>query len=167
MIFRSARLQAKQVMPEISELERKQLLLSIVSLLSPKVVENLPPYFHNILSIEDADAWLNRMLSESSLFVLESMESTCVIGLLFVSNSHDGQNHIGYLLAPQYWGQGFASEMLDAFLAFAKGKQDWHTLVAGVDLANVASLKLLSKLGFIQGTDNKGNVVFFEYNLSQ
>ncbi|RKF18737.1 N-acetyltransferase [Alginatibacterium sediminis] len=166
MEFRSERLHAKQVKPEISELEREQLLLSIVSLLSPKVVENLPPYFHNILSMEDAATWLDRMLSESSLFMLEDKGSTCTLGLLFVSNSHAGRNHIGYLLAPQYWGQGLASELLAAFLVFAQGKLDWNTLVAGVDVTNVASLKLLRKLGFSQSIDGSGDVVFFEYDVN-
>lgn len=53
----------------------------------------------------------------------------------------------GILLRRDQWGQGIATEAMEALIAYLKGRGVPH-LVADVDPANTASLRLMEKLGF-------------------
>lgn len=67
--FTTTRLEVENVDSYLaSGLLKSQLLSEIVSLLSPSVVELLPPYFHDINTESDAEIWLMKMVSESHLF---------------------------------------------------------------------------------------------------
>lgn len=55
---------------------------------------------------------------------------------------------IGYILHPDAWGRGFASEAVGAAVAHVFRTRDVERLVADVDPRNTASLGLLTKLGF-------------------
>ena len=54
----------------------------------------------------------------------------------------------GFILAPEHWGRGYASEALAAFLDHAFARPDIDHLVADVDPRNRASLALLTRHGF-------------------
>lgn len=56
----------------------------------------------------------------------------------------------GFILAPDLWGRGYASEALDAFLAHVFARADVDHLVADVDPRNAASLRLLTRHGFAE-----------------
>lgn len=47
-------------------------LSEIQATLTEKVVENLPPYFHQVRSNESAEIWLSKMNDESVLLCSES-----------------------------------------------------------------------------------------------
>ncbi len=55
----------------------------------------------------------------------------------------------GFILHPDYWGQGFASEASRAFIDYAFGLPYVDELTADVDPRNAGSLSVLSKLGFV------------------
>ena len=55
---------------------------------------------------------------------------------------------IGYIIAPEQQGQGFAREAVSAVLAFCFAEMGMHRLQAVVDPDNAASRGLLDKLGF-------------------
>ena len=55
---------------------------------------------------------------------------------------------IGFILAREHWGKGFAQEAVRRVLAFGFGDMGLHRVEADVDPANEASLALLEKLGF-------------------
>jgi RimJ/RimL family protein N-acetyltransferase len=57
-------------------------------------------------------------------------------------------NEIGFLFDRAYWGQGFASECLTAMIDFAFQCRDWTEIIADVDPRNLASWKVLERLGF-------------------
>jgi RimJ/RimL family protein N-acetyltransferase len=54
---------------------------------------------------------------------------------------------VGYILARQHWGHGYALEALNVFTAYALAERTDH-LTADVDPRNTASLALLAKAGF-------------------
>ncbi len=68
---------------------------------------------------------------------------------MFVCNKSKVEKHIDYLLGREYWGKGFARELLHVFIKYAEQIKSWQSLVAGVEEGNFASAKLLLKLGFI------------------
>lgn len=55
---------------------------------------------------------------------------------------------IGFILHPDVWGLGFASEAVAAVLARAFEVHDLDAVVADVDPRNVACLRLLARRGF-------------------
>jgi ribosomal-protein-alanine N-acetyltransferase len=54
---------------------------------------------------------------------------------------------VGYLIGRPYWGQGYATEAMAAFVAYAFAQRTDH-LTADVDPRNTASLALLARTGF-------------------
>lgn len=57
---------------------------------------------------------------------------------------------IGYMLSPAWWGQGVMVEVVSAVLAFGFSTMALHSVDAQIDPDNVASRRLLEKLGFVQ-----------------
>ncbi|EHH2475082.1 GNAT family N-acetyltransferase [Vibrio vulnificus] len=162
--FESQRLTVVEVAGGLDLSKHSFLLERIPQILTPAVVENLPPYFHEIGSSEQARIWLERMLSESRLLQVETEEHD-LIGFLFTYVENDESAHIGYLLAEEYWGRGLACELLQGFINEVKKSESWVKLIGGVDQSNTASAKLLKKLGFIEQPANDSGVVFYEYTI--
>ncbi|NCB75070.1 MAG: N-acetyltransferase [Clostridia bacterium] len=68
------------------------------------------------------------------------------IGIHFLDDGY--QLELGYTIAPDYQGRGYASEAVRAvidFLFFSLGK---HRITASVDPGNLKSINLLEKIGF-------------------
>lgn len=162
--FQTARLTVKEADLELSLSERSALHQRIPQILTPAVVENLPPYFHGIDSCHLAQQWLEHMLAESRLFLVSSDDGT-LMGLLFAYVDNDNDAHIGYLLAQEFWGKGFASELLQGFISEVSNSENWSKLIGGVDQTNIASAKLLKKLGFVERPAEDNGVIFFEYRI--
>lgn len=55
---------------------------------------------------------------------------------------------IGYRIASPYWHKGYAFEAVQGWLDFLFEDLDIHRVIADCDTENVASYKLLEKLGF-------------------
>lgn len=56
----------------------------------------------------------------------------------------------GFILAPDHWGRGYASEAMAAFLDHVFARPDVDHLIADVDPRNRASLALLERFGFTE-----------------
>lgn len=83
------------------------------------------------------------------LFRRESPTSDNMIGFLSIHRVDvvEDIGDLGYMLHPDYWGQGLATEALRAFMAVFRGTK-W--IRAEVDAENVASLRVLERLGFLE-----------------
>ena len=161
IIFETPRLNAKELSAAITSESNQKLLTQILNVLTPSVVHNLPPYFHDINTRTQAQDWLTRMLSDSRL-VEVTYDSDELIGFIFIHEANKTASHVGYLLAESHWGKGLATELLKEFINTVKVTESWEILVAGVDASNQASCQLLKKLGFIEKQPNKGNNLYFE-----
>lgn len=60
---------------------------------------------------------------------------------------------LGYLIDPAFWHRGIAFEVCDAILAFARENLSFPRVNALTDPANLASVRLLNKLGFVYRED--------------
>ena len=67
---------------------------------------------------------------------------------LFALGVNEGRGEIGYALGAAHWGQGLAHEALTLVLAHAFGTLGLRRLEADVDPRNLASTRLLERLGF-------------------
>jgi [ribosomal protein S5]-alanine N-acetyltransferase len=82
-----------------------------------------------------------------------------VVGLFRI----DKANHraeIGYMLAPQYWGQNIMSELIPAILDYGFETLKCHSIEAVIAPENGASRRVLEKNGFVVEAYFKENVFF-------
>lgn len=74
------------------------------------------------------------------------------IGLLLPNNSNlpltANEAEIGYWLGECFWGKGYATEALQAMIAYSSEKLELTRLLAGVYQENIPSQKVLGKCGF-------------------
>jgi RimJ/RimL family protein N-acetyltransferase len=103
----------------------------------------------------DGEAWFLRMRgfretgAGLQLAIVEKASGT-TIGLMLVFNFNEGTGagEVGYTLATAHWGKGFAKEALGAFIEYCFGPLGLKRLDAQIDPRNVASGKVLERLGF-------------------
>jgi ribosomal-protein-alanine N-acetyltransferase len=99
-------------------------------------------------NLEQTREWLDSMigapadLSDDFIVTLEGH----VIGKLGAWRLPE----FGFILAPEHWRQGYATEALAAFLDHVFARPDVDHLIADVDPRNRASLALLERHGFIE-----------------
>ncbi len=128
--------------------ERADLVPKLAPLLTPDVLRHLPPSLQE--NTDDPDAWLEDRLAGSDVFSLQDADR--LVGLVFLFRADTtGPVHLGYMLAQDSWGQGYASEAVNGVLEALRGSEvakpfDLH---AGVDLDNPASRRVLEKAGFV------------------
>ena len=168
--FNTPRLATIEANSELEALDLDAIYSSIIKILTPEVVPQLPPYFSDITSRESAQTWFERMLDESLLFLVYQTELQQLIGFSFIylEQTDEGKKnaHLGYLLAQAFWGKGFASELVSHLIAHIQTRDLADTLIAGVDESNLASIALLKKLGFNQGESNIPANLFFQLKLN-
>lgn len=68
----------------------------------------------------------------------------------FIDSAQPTQGLIGYLLHPQYWGQGFATEIVAYLLPYCREQLHLEKISATCDTRNIASQRVLEKSGFVQ-----------------
>ncbi|MCP5325153.1 MAG: GNAT family N-acetyltransferase [Oceanospirillaceae bacterium] len=161
--FKTARLDITELTDNLSPTERIALLKQIPAILSPRVVEQLPSYFHGIVCEKTAEIWLIRMQSESRLLQVADNNAR-ILGFMFIYPENEFTAHIGYLLAEEYWGKGLASELLQGFIGHIRANGPWQKLIGGVAQSNIASCALLTKAGFVALAPENG-VIFYEYTI--
>jgi RimJ/RimL family protein N-acetyltransferase len=61
----------------------------------------------------------------------------------------DGDIEIGYFLKRSAWGKGYATEACERLIQMAFEESPLTEIVANFDEGNVASRKVLEKLGFV------------------
>jgi [ribosomal protein S5]-alanine N-acetyltransferase len=106
-------------------------------------------------TIEETQAWINRMSAHHELhgfgfWAVVEKKSSQLIGSCGMGYQRDGGLPIefGYTLARSQWGRGFATEAAAACLRYAFESLRLPELSASVDSRNVASQRVLEKIGF-------------------
>lgn len=162
--FKTARLDITDLTDNLPPAEHASLLKQIPPILSPRVVEQLPAYFHGIVCEKTAEAWFTHMLRESRLLQVTD-NNAGTIGFMFIYPENEFTAHIGYLLAEEYWGKGLASELLQGFIGHIRANGPWQKLIGGVAQSNIASCALLTKAGFVAHAAPENGVIFYEYTI--
>jgi len=130
---------------------RWQLAQSLVQILTPKVLEHLPPPLHVEPQPKAILKWIADRSKESDVYLVSTTNPNVLVGLLLLVNdapqSKTSKVHIGYLLSQAAWGKGYASELIGGLLDEARTNAPM-TLFGGVGRENRASAHILRKLGF-------------------
>lgn len=97
--------------------------------------------------LEETSRWLDDMIAarqDSDEFVV--MRDGRVIGKAGAWVLPE----VGYILHPDFWGQGLAREALEAVIPWLFARHGMPALTAEADPRNAASLRLLDRLGFAE-----------------
>lgn len=82
------------------------------------------------------------------LFCMLALEGGEFVGYCGIETGEDtGEPELDYALSPAYWGRGLALEAAGAVLSLADSL--YEVLAATADPRNVASLRILDRLGFV------------------
>ena len=61
-----------------------------------------------------------------------------------------GHVDLGYLLLPEAWGRGYATEACEAALSWFAGELPGEAVVLITQTANAPSMRLAARLGFVE-----------------
>lgn len=86
-----------------------------------------------------------------------------VVGLVtYNAYRKDRNGYIGYVIARKHWNKGLTTEALKVFVEYGFSQLEVHRIEAHVEPENIASAKVLTKIGFQkegllrESTFNKG-----------
>lgn len=74
--------------------------------------------------------------------------SGAFIGLGKLVPYENGSTEVGYALDPSYWGKGYASEIMQVLVDYARQLGTIEELLGVVNLDNIGSVRVLTKHGF-------------------
>ena len=82
-------------------------------------------------------------------FAIYHLGDAKVIGEVgvFIEPEPQSKGDIGWLLHPDYQGQGYATEAAQVLLQYAFLQRNLHRLTSGCDSRNMASVRLMERLG--------------------
>lgn len=107
-------------------------------------------------SESESKEFVNKIIEDSHkkprtryVFAVIIQEDNKVIGAgeLNVRNLKNLNGEIAYIINPQYWGNGYATEVAKYLLDFGFGKLNLHRIFATCDPRNTASSRVMEKVG--------------------
>lgn len=103
-------------------------------------------------TLEDAEAFLSlpRGATEPRFAIVERAGDHRMIGGIGLHRADDGDHELGYWLAPDAWGRGYATEAGRAVLDIARHALPLQRITAYHHVDNPASGHVLRKLGFVE-----------------
>ena len=106
-------------------------------------------YLGGPLSVRGAHDRVSALLSEMiTCWAIRTDADDAFIGFVSLGQHHDGvEIELSYLLLPTYWGQGYATEAVEAVLHYGHNVMGLPRIVAETQSANLASCRLLERVG--------------------
>ena len=137
---------------------------TVEEVLTPDTTTTLPGDWRGTYDRHRAARWIELRDTESPTLLVVHRETGRAIGLFMVYETPAATPdrrvdvRIGYVLASTAWGRGFGTELVAGFVRWACARPTIATISGGVEPANVASARVLTKNGFtrsgtIEGTD--------------
>ncbi|MDI9819139.1 MULTISPECIES: GNAT family N-acetyltransferase [unclassified Legionella] len=115
----------------------------------PEVKEFFPS---GTLTREEIIALIDKCLSdcdhkELPCFIIFELKSEKFVGRAHFDQLDTGEIKVGYLLHKAFWDKGYATEVLQALLQWAKNHIDADEIIAYADKDNTASFRVMEKCG--------------------
>ena len=124
-----------------------------VALSNKKVQDNLRDGLPYPYTEQDGKEFISAMLSadESETFAFAITVDNMVIGSIGIfrqGNIHRQTAELGYYIAEEYWGKGIMTEAVKQICAYVFAKSDIIRIYAEPFAYNIASCRVLEKVGF-------------------
>lgn len=111
----------------------------------PGMTDFVEPLYDYETELEYQKAYIENMYGfyEYGMWLVFSRETGKLIGRAGLE--HD---ELGYMIAPELWNQGYATEVCRFIIDYARENTDFEELYCRIDEKNAASVRLAKKLGF-------------------
>ena len=111
----------------------------------PGMTDFVEPLYDYETELEYQKAYIETMYGfyESGMWLVFSKETGKLIGRAGLEH-----NEMGYMIAPELWNQGYATEVCRFIIDYARENTDFEELYCRIDERNEASVRLAKKLGF-------------------
>lgn len=111
----------------------------------PGMTDFVEPLYDYETELEYQKAYIENMYGfyEYGMWLVFSRETGKLIGRAGLE--HD---EMGYMIAPELWNQGYATEVCRFIIDYARENTDFEELYCRIDEKNTASVRLAKKLGF-------------------
>jgi len=129
--------------PQLFDLLQSSELYNYISDFPPSDIEALVVRYERLslgVSPNGEERWLN--------WAIKLRNNSVYIGYVQATVLNTGFATIAYLIASDYWRQGYAKEATAKMIEYLKGTYNLLGLQATVDPENIPSIKLLTSLGF-------------------
>lgn len=88
--------------------------------------------------------------STNPIWAIRPIDAETFIGMVTLTPHHDGEDtEVSYLLLPEWWGQGYATEAVRAIIDHGLVTLGLPRLIAETQTANEPSIRLLERLGMV------------------
>lgn len=136
---------------------------------SPLVTKYMSLSFPDSYTLSHSEAWIALNLSKPNqehFGICEKSTPEIVLGGIGLKPGTDVNAHtaeIGFWIGAEFWGQGYATEILDAFTTWtflhneAGGKKTTTRIWGGVFSGNSASMRCFEKCGYVAEGVLKGH----------
>lgn len=124
--------------------------------------------FNNLLEVEDMlqKTFQNIELNKEYRYAVDVKEPNELIGTFLIKIIANKVCEVGYSLDKNYWGLGYGGELLQEMLNYLTSIGH-ETIIATSRKENLASKKLLEKVGFIIVSDKETDALcYFQFNSS-
>ena len=123
------------------------------ALSNKKVQDNLRDGLPYPYTVQDGKEFISAMLSadENETFAFAIMVDDKVVGSIGIfrqGNIHSQTAELGYYIAEEYWGKGIMTEAVKQICAYVFGDSDIIRIYAEPFAYNIASCRVLEKVGF-------------------
>lgn len=148
--FDTARLKVNAWADDLNGAARQKLIEELGGILTPEVLQHLPEPLQISNTPEAIDAWIDDRVAESDVLAVREISSSTLVGLIILATFKEQVLvvHLGYLLGETYWGKGLATELLRGLVGWYAKQGEPAELLGGVERDNIASAKVLQKVGF-------------------
>ncbi len=113
----------------------------------PGMTDYVEPLYDYETELEYQKAYIENMYGfyEYGMWLVFSKETGKLIGRAGLEH-----NEMGYMIAPEFWNMGYATEVCRFIIDYARENTDFEELYCRIDERNVASVRLAKKLGFVK-----------------
>ena len=114
----------------------------------------------DLLDVLPLQAAASRTDESFGVWVIIERESATVVGDIGFMGP-PGADHtveIGYSVIPDRRGRGYATEATRALVRWALGQPQVEVVVAGCDIENAPSIRILERTGFVRTGETNGEV---------
>ena len=131
---------------------------TMLELMNQEAVQKyVPDRFENLEEMQGCIKWLISNYTKDPediirlTFALRSKSNQSMIGWVSYGPLPADETlwEVAYVIHPDYWGRGYASSALQAFIAWLGLEMKVGELYAEVDCSNTGSIKVLEKSGFL------------------
>jgi ribosomal-protein-alanine N-acetyltransferase len=141
---------ARFLLRQIRQEDRAQVY---AALSNPRVIAHYGISYESEAATQEQIDWYRQMEQNQTGYwwaICEAHAPATLLGScgIYEIDTYNRNADLGYWLLPEYWGSGIMHECLLSVLRFAFDELHLHRFEAEIEPANIASAKLVQKLGF-------------------